>query len=147
MDRSKRSPGNLFEVNTTTGQIYLDCDILPSDVGLTYRLTIAATDSGDNPLTGTAEIIIHLLNTTLHSLRFVTSYNFYTLDENDGTFNMPLPVDAGSVTSAMFNPDPDPSTNPLQLFSSVAVRSTIFLYSIIMIQTMTHLNTSGIVLL
>ena len=126
LDRSKRSPDSLFEINSITGQIYLAGNILPSDVGLTYGLTIAATDSGDNPLIGTAEVIIHLLNITLQPLRFNTSYNIYTLNENDDSFAEVLPTDSGVIASTMFSPEPDPTTNPFRLDLGVPVRSKFF---------------------
>lgn len=133
LDRSKRSPDSLFEINSITGQIYLASNILPSDVGITYRLTITATDSGNNPLAGTAEIIIHLLNTTLQSLRFNTSYNFFTLNENDDSFSVLLLTDSSGIMSTMFSPEPDPATNPFQLSFGLPVRSNFCYYCCIVL--------------
>ena len=114
----------LFGINVSTGQIHLVRDIAPYDVGQTYSFTIVATDRGDPILTGTADVIVNVLNSSVNEFRFNTSYFYFTWPENNGNFEEQLTSVPGDAVNLAFVPDY--SDNRFEFIANV---SLCFCYS------------------
>lgn len=54
--------GEVFAINASTGTIWLDLPLLDRETISVYNLTVVAVDLGDPPLTGSAEVLVHLLD-------------------------------------------------------------------------------------
>ena len=74
-------PGTPFNVNATTGEIFIaNASILFPDE---YRFTLTATDRGTEPLSGTAEVYIIVDHAIPDSISFPPLPYFFTLVEHD----------------------------------------------------------------
>ena len=76
-------PGTPFDVNVTTGEIFVaNISLLSPDE---YRFTLTATDRGTNPLSGTAEVYVYVIvnHTIPESISFPPLPYRFTLVEHD----------------------------------------------------------------
>lgn len=112
---------SLFSINTSNGQISLDRPITLADIA-TATFMVVATDSGDPPLSGTADVIVRVLNSSEQQLRFRTSYTYDEILENTRGFFV-LPIAVGSSTSFSFAPNY--TTNPFVLVPGTTVSRTL----------------------
>ena len=89
------------------------------DVGVgLYQLVVMATDNGDTPLSGSAGLILRVLNCTEHTSNFVTNYFYFEIDEGSDRFrnsssaqvmlDLTFPLDSASFA-------PDYTENPFEL--------------------------------
>ena len=90
--------------------------------------TVVATDSGDPPLSGTAEVIVRVLNSSQQQLRFRTSYIYGEIVENTRTFQsgsgvLVLNIAVGAGTPFSFAPNY--TTNPFVLLPGNTVRNIL----------------------
>lgn len=110
---------SLFSINTSNGQISLDRPVTLADI-TTATFTVVATDSGDPPLSGSADVIVRVLNSSEQQLRFGTSYTYDEILENTRGFFV-LPIAVGASTSFSFAPNY--TTNPFVLVPGTTVRN------------------------
>ncbi len=109
----------LFMVNASSGLVSLAT--LASEVA-EYTLTIVATDNGDSPLSGTAEIVVRIVNCTETNFYFSSPYTYVEITERtdvltDGRGSINIPV-VGRASSAGFIPanvETNPFTNNLNV--------------------------------
>ena len=116
---------SLFSINTSSGQISLDRPVTLADIS-TVTFTVVATDSGDPPLSGTADVIVRVLNSSQQQLRFRTSYIYGEIVENTRTFQsgsgvLVLNIAVGAGTPFSFAPNY--TTNPFVLVPGNTVRN------------------------
>ena len=93
----------LTDVNRTTGLISLRRDIDDLDVNVArYEFMITATDSGDTPLSGSARVVVRVLNCTEREFFYSTPYFYFEMRENGNQFTDGR---TGQVIAASFSPD------------------------------------------
>ena len=122
---TQRQTMSLFSINMSSGQISLDRPVTLADIS-TVTFTVVATDSGDPPLSGTADVIVRVLNSSEQDLRFSTSYIYGEIVENTRTFQsgsgvLVLTIAVESSTSFSFTPNY--TTNPFALVPGNTVRN------------------------
>lgn len=77
----------LFEVNSTTGLISLIRDIDDLDVtNQRHEFNIIATDSGDTSLSGSATVVIRVLNCTEQQFYYDSPYFYFEIREGETQF-------------------------------------------------------------
>ena len=77
----------LSTVDRSTGLISLNRDIDDLDVSVArYEFTIVATDGGDTPLSGSATIVIRVLNCTQQEFVYSTPYFYFEIREGTNSF-------------------------------------------------------------
>lgn len=78
-------------------------DIDNLDVSIArYEFMITATDSGDTPLSGSARVVIRVLNCTEREFFYSTPYFYFEMRENGNQFTDGR---TGQVIAASFSPD------------------------------------------
>ena len=93
----------LTDVNRTTGLISLRRDINELDVSTArYEFMITATDSGDTPLSGSARVVVRVLNCTEREFFYSSPYFYFEMRENGNQFTDGR---TGQVIAASFSPD------------------------------------------
>lgn len=77
----------LAVVNSSTGLISLNRNIDDLDVSIArYEFTIVATDNGDTPLSGSATVVIRVVNCTEQDFIYPSPYLYYEIRENEPRF-------------------------------------------------------------
>lgn len=73
-----------FTIAPTSGRLSLSVAV-QADVG-THTLTILATDSGASTLTGTAQVVIQVLNCSNSAFYFESPFQYIVIDEGTNVF-------------------------------------------------------------
>ena len=93
----------LADVNRTSGLISLRGDVDDLDVSVArYEFMITATDSGDTPLSGSARVVVRVLNCTEREFFYSRPYFYFEMRENGNQFTDGR---TGQVIGASFSPD------------------------------------------
>ena len=94
----------LFAVNSTTGLISLSRDVDDLDViNERHEFNIIATDDGDTSLSGSARVVIRVLNCTERQFTFSESYFYFEIREGETQFT-------DGRTGQVIGPTPAPET-------------------------------------
>lgn len=94
----------LFTVNSTTGLISLSRNIDDRDViNGRHEFSIIATDDGDTSLSGSARVIIRVLNCTERQFTFSDPYFYFEIREGETQFT-------DGRTGQVIGPTPAPET-------------------------------------
>ena len=122
-------------VDNTTGLISLDRDINDLDVSVgQYEFIIVATDSGARPLSGSATVVIRVLNCTEQEFVYSSPYFYFEIREGvnaftDGRTGQVLGP-ARSPESATFYPGEIPG-NPFNINLNVSISGFTFFFIIV----------------
>ena len=77
----------LFAVNSTTGLVYLTRDVDDLDVlNGRHEFNIVATDDGDRSLSGSARVVIRVLNCTEQQFTYSSPYFYFEIREGETQF-------------------------------------------------------------
>lgn len=109
-----------FSINEPTGRISVNSPLSSNEIGL-HSFTIVATDMGDTPLSGSAEVEIRVLNCSEHDFYFLSPFHYFEIDEGenrfaDNRFSLAILL-SGTPSTVSFIPDPgtNPFTNVLNV--------------------------------
>ena len=77
----------LFLVDSASGLISLRRDVDDLDVtNEQHEFTIIATDSGDTPLSGSATVVVRVLNCTDQEFYYNSPYHYFEINEGSTQF-------------------------------------------------------------
>ena len=94
----------LFAVNSTTGLISLSRDVDDHDViNERHEFNIIATDDGDTSLSGSARVVVRVLNCTERQFTFSEPYFYFEIREGETQFT-------DGRTGQVIGPTPAPET-------------------------------------
>lgn len=103
----------LFTIDRANGRVSLASSAADADVGR-YTFTILAVDSGASPLTGTAEVLIQVLNCSDIPFYFESPFQYFMINEGtnvfvDSSVSQQIRISQAANSAFFF---PDINTNP-----------------------------------
>ena len=104
----------LFSLDTANGRISVSQTPTVDDIG-THTLTVQVRDGGENPLFGTAEAIIRIINCSDSAFYFREPFHYFEIEEGESSFlgriaTLRLDLSRTPQDVVFF---PDTLTNPL----------------------------------
>ena len=113
-----------FTIDTTSGLISLASE---ADDITDYLFTVLAEDGGATPLSGTAMVVVRVLNDTERDFMFAEPYFTFAIDEGSNTFvgaltSVPLETLPPSIPGLTVQFAPDYPLNPFTLLTNVSLQ-------------------------
>ena len=95
-----------FEVDRINGQISLTQDVNSSSINEIYTFLIVAMDGGSPILSGSAEIVVRVVNASEVPFYFTMSYEYFEVLENSGVSFIELSLQPTTLPSIVLTLNP-----------------------------------------